>query len=58
MARAAAPILSGLRGRTNTTTSWSSSEILPGKPPFYDKTFMGGVLPKEKRPESGALHSA
>jgi hypothetical protein len=29
-----------LRGRTSTTTSWSSSEILPGKPPFYDKKFM------------------
>jgi len=57
MARAAAPMLSGLRGRTNTTTSWSSSEILPGKPPFYDKTFRGGVLLKKKRPESGAVHS-
>ena len=57
MARAAAPILSGLRGRTSTTTSWSSSEILAGKPSFYDKTFTGGALLKEKRPEPGALPS-
>ena len=52
IARAAAPMLSGLRGRTSTTTSWSSSEIPPGKPPFYDKIFMGRAA-KRKAPGAG-----
>jgi len=56
MARAAAPILRGLRGRTNTTTSWSSSEILPGKPPFYDKEIWEGRT-ERKAPGVGRLPS-
>jgi hypothetical protein len=48
-------MLSGLRGRTSTTTSCSSSEISAGKPSFYDKDNFGKSAPaKEKRPEPGA----
>jgi hypothetical protein len=49
-------MLSGLRGRTRTTTSCSRSEIPAGKPPFYAKTILEGV-PKTKAPEIGRLFS-
>ena len=56
MARAAAPILSGLRGRTSTTTNCSSPEILAGKPSFYDKA-IGERGTERKAPGVGRLPS-